>query len=365
MGIIILKSPIFKSNANKYLAYAIFTLSLLLLNLVFEIVEIYNAIPYLRFIDNIEWALIFPVFVFLFIAHQVKHPIKQSKKILWLFLPFLYSAILNIFNDLDAVVNVYDIPKSFDEGIDILFRIHFYMAITFITSILIYTFTFIRNSDNVQEKKWITILWSLVFILLFSWVLAILVDLFFAYDVTPFMRLLALFATFLIHWTSYFGIYKYRLARDKEAVRELLEKRMSVYDESIVTADDDKEETNLNFSHSLTEENPYFKKLENLCKNHEIYRDSLLDREKVAEKLGISTGYLSQLVNTITGENFTTFINKYRVEAVKKMIIATEFENYSILSIGLESGFTSKTTFYKAFKKVTGMTPNSYRKTKK
>ena len=43
------------------------------------------------------------------------------------------------------------------------------------------------------------------------------------------------------------------------------------------------------------------------------------------------------------------------------MISNPEYENYSLLAIGLEAGFTSKTTFYKAFKKVTGQTPNEYK----
>ncbi|MEL7219898.1 MAG: helix-turn-helix domain-containing protein, partial [Bacteroidota bacterium] len=113
---------------------------------------------------------------------------------------------------------------------------------------------------------------------------------------------------------------------------------------------------------SLTAENAYFKKLEALCADERIYLDHTLDRAQVAERLGISPGYVSQIVNTITGDNFSTYINRYRVEAVKVMIASAEFDNYSLLAIGLESGFSSKTTFHTAFKKLTGMTPNSYRK---
>ena len=80
LSAIILKSPLFKSIANKYLAYAILTLSILLLNLVFEIADAFSAIPLLRFIDNVEWAFIFPVFIFLFVINQVNHPVKNSKK---------------------------------------------------------------------------------------------------------------------------------------------------------------------------------------------------------------------------------------------------------------------------------------------
>ena len=102
--------------------------------------------------------------------------------------------------------------------------------------------------------------------------------------------------------------------------------------------------------------------MEDLCVNERIYLDPTLDRVQVAEMLGISPNYISQIVNTITGDNFSTYVNRYRVEAVKAMITDAEFDNYSLLAIGLEAGFSSKTTFYTAFKKLTGMTPNRYRK---
>jgi AraC-like DNA-binding protein len=49
------------------------------------------------------------------------------------------------------------------------------------------------------------------------------------------------------------------------------------------------------------------------------------------------------------------------VEEVKKKLKNPEFDNYSIISIGLESGFNSKSVFYKAFKKHTGKSPSEYR----
>lgn len=353
LGAIIFKSPLFKSRANKYLAMAIFTLSILLLNLVFEIVEVYTTLPYLRVIDNIEWAFIFPVFIFLFIVNQVRHPIRHVKKIQWLFSPFLFSIIINISNDLDVIAGIYDLQSSFGRVMKILNLIHLFIIPLFITWLIIYSYTFIKFSKNIQEKKWITILWTLVSVLLFSWILALLIGLFVEYNISLFMQLLALFATFLIHWTTYFGIYKYNLAKDKERIHSLL-------NNEVITIDSNhKKATNLE---PLTKDNPYFKKLDALCREHKIYRDSSLNREKVAEKLGISAGYVSQLINNITGNNFANYINHYRIEIVKEMILDPEFKDYSLLAIGLESGFTSKTTFYNVFKKATGMTPNEYRK---
>lgn len=365
LGAIILKSPLFKSDANKYLAYAIFTLSLLIANLVFEIIDIYKIVPFLLFLDDIEWAFLFPVFIFMFVIHQVNHPIKNSKKIRLLFVPFLYSAFANILYDCEVVLHIFKIPIVVKTFIEPLKDFDFYIILVFIPFMAVYTFSFIKFSKNKQEKKWITFLWSLVFTLLLSWIIAILIALFFEYDLSFCMRILALFATFSIHFTAYYGVFRYRLAGSKEGIVELLSKCVLVLPEEFdkdVIIKREAETSNLDL---FTKENPYFKKLEILCEVHQIYRDSNLNREKVAEQLGISAGYVSQLINSITGDNFANFINNYRVEAVKKMILDSDFENYSLLAIGLESGFTSKTTFYDAFKKATGMTPNSFRNTNK
>ncbi len=365
LGAIILKSPLFKSNANKYLAYAIFTLSLLIANLVFEIIDIYNLIPFLLFLDDIEWAFIFPVFIFLFVIHQVNHPIRNSKKIRWLFVPFLYSAVANVLYDCDVVAHIFKIPNAIKTFIETLKDFDFFIILLFLHFMAVYTFSFIKFSKDKQEKKWITFLWSLVFTLLLSWLIAVLIAIFFEYDVSFCMRILALFATFLIHCTAYYGVFRYRLADNKEGIDGLLNKNVPLFSGEFtedVILKKENEVTNLEL---FTKENPYFKKLENLFEVHQIYRDSTLNREKVAEQLGISSGYVSQLINVITGDNFANFINNYRVEAVKEMILDSDYENYSLLAIGLESGFTSKTTFHNAFKKATGMTPNTYRNANK
>ena len=362
LGAIILKSPLFKSKANNYLAYAILTLSLLLLNLIFEIVEVYNTVPVLRIIDNIEWGFLFPVFIFLFVINRINHSSKQSKKILWLFIPFLYSATLNIFRDLDKIVGLYNIPNSVNEALEYLNLLQVLILPPFIICILMYTYTFIKHIKNAQEKKWITFLWTLVSMVLLSWVSGIVLGLFFDYDVSFFMKLIALFATFLIHWTAYLGVFKYRLAKDKKGINNLLSRNKVDADKNVSMQASFKTETS---TESFTSDNYYFQKLEVLCQEHHIYKDNTLNREKVAELLGISSGYVSQLINTITKENFANYINRYRIEAAKTMILESQFENYSLYAIGIESGFSSKTTFYKAFKKVTGITPNAYRKANK
>lgn len=363
LGLIILKSSLFNSQSNKYLAYSIFTLSLLLLNLVFEIANTYTSFPFLRFFDDVETAFLLPVFIFLFIINRVDDAVKSRQKIILFFFPFAFSAVLNITYDLDAVAGLYKIPQLGLDIIDVLNQIALILALTFIPFVLLYSYFMIKHLKDKQEKKWVLILLSLVSTLLFSWVITILIALFFEFDISATMRILALFGTFLIHWTSYYGIYKYKLAKDKDSIYNFLNKDLAIADDtSFSIAENNPKEEN---KESINGDNLHFQKLELLCKEHHIYTDSTLNREKVAEKLGISTGYLSQIVNAITEDNFANYINQYRVEAVKEMILNAEFENYNLLTMGLESGFTSKTTFYNAFKKVTGQTPKEYRNSKK
>ncbi|MCP2028797.1 AraC-like DNA-binding protein [Flavobacterium sp. HSC-32F16] len=362
LGFIILKSPLFNSTSNKFLASAIFTLSILLLNLVFEIAEAYHSFPFLRFIDDVEWAFLLPVFVFFFIVNKVNSKIKSKKILYLLFFPFAYSAILNITCDLDIIAGLYKIPDSGLAVIDTLSQIEFFLAFTFIPSLLIYSFSFIKYSEDINEKRWLIILWSIVSTLLFSWVIVVLIAIFFQYDVSFTMKIVALFGTFLIHWTTYVGIFKYKLAKDKAAVYNFLNNDLAISNTNLHIVENNIQEE---YKESITADNLYFQKLELLCKEQHIYTDSTLSREKIAEELGISSGYVSQIVNTITGDNFANYINQYRVEAVKEMISNSDYENYNLLTIGLESGFTSKTTFYKAFKKVTGQTPNEYRNSNK
>jgi len=362
LGLLILKSSLFNSNSNKYLAYLLFTLSIILLNHVFEIEEAFTPYPFLRFIDHIEWTFLLPAFIFLFIINRIDDSVKSKQKAYLCFIPFVYSAILNIICDLDTVAGMYSIPKSAMNLIAILGLIHLILAVTFIPFLLFYSYFMVRHLKDSQEKKWIITLLSIVSLLIIAFLITALIGLFLPYNVSFTMSVLALSATFIIHWTAYIGIYKYKLAKNKEAIYNFLNQEAAISHPDLQIAENNAPEES---REAITEDNLYFQKLEFLCKEQHIYTDSTLNREKVAEKLGISPGYVSQIINTITGDNFTHYVNQYRVEAVKEMISNPEYENYNLLTMGLESGFTSKTTFYKAFKKVTGLTPNEYKNTQK
>ena len=88
------------------------------------------------------------------------------------------------------------------------------------------------------------------------------------------------------------------------------------------------------------------------------YLDPSLTLTDLTRAVGVNSTVLSHLINKGFEKNFNDFINEYRINEVKSRLRATDDE--TMLAIALESGFNSKATFNRAFKKFTGRTPREY-----
>lgn len=363
MSLILLFSPFFKSRANKFLAFAILSLSWSLLKITLDITEVVAVYPLLVVLENIDTEALLPVFIYLFIAAQVDDAPINPKKVYWLFIPALASTLVFNFveftmsGEFTSEIYVFDILGG------LLVLCMFIVFIIFYPLILIKTYKVIQYAKDKNEKKWLTYLWYFEVAILGLLMLLVIISPAIESDVINALQTLALLSTILIHWVAYSGIYKLKLVNDRKKINRLFFSQIlndaSPLPNKMVTpikTEDIKTQT------TITADNIYFQKLEKLCTVDKIYRDHTLDRNAVAALLNISPSYVSQIVNAITGYNFSTYINRYRVAEIKKIIVNEEFQNYSLLAIGLECGFSSKTTFHNSFKKITGMTPNAYRK---
>jgi ligand-binding sensor domain-containing protein/AraC-like DNA-binding protein len=113
--------------------------------------------------------------------------------------------------------------------------------------------------------------------------------------------------------------------------------------------------------------NPHFaeeciKKIRYLMEVEKIYRDVDISLQSVAKRLSITPHLLSQILNDQLDCNFPDFINSQRVEEAKKILRSPGGSGRKITMVALEVGFNAMPTFYRAFKKYTGMTPNQYKK---
>lgn len=97
-----------------------------------------------------------------------------------------------------------------------------------------------------------------------------------------------------------------------------------------------------------------------VLKEEKIYQDSGLTIAKLANHLNIPINSLSILINESLQTNFSDLINHHRILAFKELADEPESQKYSIVGLAQQVGFRSKASFYRAFKKETGMTPSQF-----
>ena len=105
-----------------------------------------------------------------------------------------------------------------------------------------------------------------------------------------------------------------------------------------------------------------FEKLNNAMKQDKFYLDGKLTLASLASKMNVSTNHVSQAINENSDMNFFDYVNSYRVKEVKELIMNINFSHYTLLGIGIECGFNSKSSFNQIFKEHTGMTPSQYKR---
>ena len=101
-------------------------------------------------------------------------------------------------------------------------------------------------------------------------------------------------------------------------------------------------------------------RIESYMENQKPYLDDI-SLPDLAAATGMSVHSLSQIINKGRNDNFHSFINKYRVEEVIRLMHSRDYDQLSVLALSLEAGFNSKSVFYSFFKEHTGKTPSAYR----
>lgn len=102
------------------------------------------------------------------------------------------------------------------------------------------------------------------------------------------------------------------------------------------------------------------KRFHQLMEEEAPYQNPQLKSRDLAQSMDISVNELSMFLNGNLGKRFTDCINAYRVARARQLMAS--HPHYTLEAIGYEAGFHSKSTFYSAFKKVSGVTPARFRK---
>ncbi|NRA91510.1 MAG: AraC family transcriptional regulator, partial [Psychroserpens sp.] len=94
----------------------------------------------------------------------------------------------------------------------------------------------------------------------------------------------------------------------------------------------------------------------------EPYLDKYLTIHQFSKSLGSNSKYVSKVLNSEFDQNFATFINFYRIEKAKELLVSETSSKYTIETISENVGFHSKSAFNKAFKTIVGETPSAFKR---
>lgn len=103
-------------------------------------------------------------------------------------------------------------------------------------------------------------------------------------------------------------------------------------------------------------------RLQKIFETEKLYKDTRISLEGLARKLDVNRVILSQAINRVTRKNFNLFINEYRVKEAIKIMSDRKSDNLTIDAIAFDAGFNDRRTFYRVFKKITGLSPSDFRK---
>lgn len=299
----------------------------------------------------VPWYMFIMPMFYMFLIHYLKIQDRVRGFLNFAIILFVIELIVRTYFILSATEDdISTIKKytSIEEIVNATFAIFLFikcLRIVFKESKLL---DFIVNYDDIKWLKRFLILGG--FVITF-WIVAIVLNNYFD-DLRAYYPL-RLATSVLLYWIGYQGFFRYTLVHDRILLRGKLSELKSDLKEKPVGKDD----TNLSEKHQQE-----FQNIANYIILQQRFLEPTLSLEQLAEELNISSGHLSKLINTHSNYNFSDYINSLRIMQSKALLKDSEFDNYTIVAIGLECGFNSRSTFYTAFKKFTNKTPSEYRK---
>lgn len=97
-----------------------------------------------------------------------------------------------------------------------------------------------------------------------------------------------------------------------------------------------------------------------LFQEDKIFNDPELNLSQLSEKLAMTRGEVSEIINIGFAMNFNDFVNRFRIEEFKNRLQAGDNKKFSLVGLAYECGFNSKATFNRVFKKEVKLTPTQY-----
>lgn len=349
------------TKANQWFGAFVFCVFLLFLENVLLFTKLLKEDDIFIEIISISSFVITPIF-YLSVSYFVA-PIKKWKIIE--FLHFLFALLMLLLILMSHLFEAYVEPEEVNPetvaNVTIVFNILFSLQV--IPYCIMAFIKIIKHQKNIQsfnstienvDLKWLKNIIISVFVIAVFWVGDIvfkLSDTNSIFDLGS--SLLYLFGILYIayYWQKQKEIFPYNLIEKEEIETIIAEKALPKDNRKKLLTDEKLEQLKIELLELINSKKPFL--------------DNDLSLIKLASLLNVSPHILSYLINKGFDENFFQFVNRYRIEEAKKLILDPKMAHLSLLGIGFEVGFNSKTVFNTTFKKVTGQTPSEFKQQQK
>lgn len=131
------------------------------------------------------------------------------------------------------------------------------------------------------------------------------------------------------------------------------------------TPENEQEEEEVAAPALLPELSQWKQKVEQIMQSEQLYLNPNITLSGLAKRLKTNPSILSKVINSGFNQNFNDFINAQRVQDVQAKIQQKGYDHYTLMSIAFDSGFNSKSTFNRAFKKFAGMSPREFQESQR
>ena len=112
----------------------------------------------------------------------------------------------------------------------------------------------------------------------------------------------------------------------------------------------------------LNDRTALFNQISKLVIDEKLYLEADVSLSSLSKLIGKTTQTTSEVINQYAKRNFNDFINYYRIQEAKTLLLGVNSKSFTISSIAFDTGFSSLSSFNSAFKKFESTTPSSYRK---
>lgn len=304
--------------------------------------------------------LLFPTFVFYVLQFTHSHR-SRSKNWFMVFAPAVLFIVLSIFDhyilqnypNQDAIVLHFNRPSIWYQiifkGSQILFMVLLYFLIGQLNDFEKNLKNGYSTVDNIDVKWLKHFTWIYFSSIMLTFFLFLSQNLgFLPFEIKQVFGIVYGILILSVFYVNYQGIQHYTLlqfdpslhktSENEGASKEITSKKVRLTDE-----EEELEELILG-----------------TIEDQKLYLEPKLSLHELAEILGKSKHLISKVINSKEGRSFYDLINGYRVQHLKKLLNDPSKSNFTILTLGYESGFNSKASLNRIFKNLTGLTPKQY-----